>query len=243
MTVKDLPDNYPWFPDSGRYPMRDSGELAARLNSPVVFDRRGEVIYVDDMSHGIGRYTILTSGAGAGVRVVAASSVSSGYAIRLTGGSDNDEYANITKYLSVADLNKWGLEVAVSFIDAFANFRASLFYYTGAVAYHMGVILDDAANEIQIDEEGAGYTKIADLPASVLAGGLFHNIKIVGDMKTGYFDRLILNYVEYDLSAYQMETYGIPTIQSQMIQLNLMSNTGDNDECDIGRIIVTSGEP
>ena len=243
MIIKDLPDNYPWFPDSGRYPMRDSGELAARLNSPVVFDRRGEVIYVDDMSHGIGRYAILTSGAGAGARVVAASSLNSGYAIRLTGGSNLDEYANILKYLGVADVNKWGLEVAVSFIDAFASFRASLYYYTGATAYHMGVIIDDAADEILIDTEGAGYTKIADLPASVLAGGLFHNIKIVGNMETGYFERLIFNYVEYDLTAYQIETYNVPTIQSQMVQLQLTSNTGDNDECDIGRIIVTSSEP
>ena len=243
MTIKDLPDNYPWFPDSGRYPMGDSGELAARLNSAVVFDRRGEVIYVDNMSHGLAPYTVLTSGVGAGARVVTASSLVSGYAIRLTGGSNFDECANITKYLSVPDVNKWGLETAVSFIDAFASFRASLFYYTGAVAYHMGVIIDDDANEIQIDTEGVGYTKIADLPASVLAGDLYHNIKIVGDMRTGFYDRLIVNYVEYDLSEYQIETYGAPIVQSQAVQLQLTSDTGDNDECDIGRVIVTSGEP
>jgi len=243
MTIKDLPDNYPWFPDSGRYPMGDEGELAARLGSPVVFDRRGEVIYVDDMGMGLAPYTVLTSGVGAGVKVVSASSLVSGYAIRLTGGSNFDEYANITKYLSVADVNKWGLEVAVSFIDAYDSFRASLFYYTGANAYHMGVIIDDAANEIQIDTEGAGYTKIADLPASVLAGSLFHNIKIVGNMNTGYYERLIFNYTEYDLTEYQIETYGAAIIQSQCLQLQIQSNTGDNDKCDIGRVIVTSGEP
>jgi hypothetical protein len=242
-TIKDLPDNYPWFPDSGRYPMRDVGELAARLRSPVVFDRRGEVIFLDDMRYGLAPYTVLTSGAGAGAKVIASAVFSGPYAIRLTGGSDSDQYANLTKFLGIADINKWGLEVGVAFNDAFDSFRATLRYYTGSTLYSMSFNLDNANGDLEIDEEGAGYTKIADLPASLLQGGMFHNIKIVGDMSTGYFTRLIFNYTEYDISEYQIETAASATLESQVMQLQLTSNTGDNDTCDIGRVVVTSGEP
>jgi len=243
MTIKDLPDNYPWFPDSGRYPMGDEGELAARLGSPVVFDRRGEVIFADDMRHGLAPYTITTSGLGAGGKVVAAACFSGPYAIRLTGGSNLDQYATMTKFLSVADINNWGLEVGVAFNDAFSEFRGTLRYYDGANTLSMSFYVNDDDGELLIDQEGAGHEKIADLPGNILQAGMFHNIKIVGDMRTGYYKRLIFNYTEYDISAHQIETYATPVLQSQQIQLSLTSDAGDNDTCDIGRVIVTSGEP
>lgn len=243
MTLKDLPDNYPWFPDSGRYPMQDSGELAARLRSPNVFDRRGEVIFIDDMRYGLTPYTILTSGAGAGVKVVASAGLTGPYAIRLTGGSDDDMNASITKFLGVADINNWGLEVGVAFNDDFDTFRGTLRYHTGAALYSMSFQLDFANGDLEIDEEGAGYTTIASLPGKMTQGGMFHNIKIVGDMRTKYFKRLIFNYTEYDISEYLMETAASVNLESQMVQLALTSDSGDNDSCDIGRVIVTSGEP
>jgi len=54
--MPDAPDWYKYLPGSDRYILEDMGELAARLRSPITYDRRGEVLYFDMMEHGLAPY-------------------------------------------------------------------------------------------------------------------------------------------------------------------------------------------
>ncbi|GAG01299.1 unnamed protein product, partial [marine sediment metagenome] len=65
----DMPDDYKWLPGSTRFPLSDIGELAVRLGSLCSYDRRGEVIFIDDFGHGVNGYVLSHVGTGGKILV------------------------------------------------------------------------------------------------------------------------------------------------------------------------------
>ncbi len=241
--MPDLPDWSKYQPGSVRFALEDLGEHAVRLGSQVSFDRRGEVLWQDHIAYGLAPYETLTSGTGASVKVSSDYTLQSGYALKLTGGSDSDRNANVYKFFNLPDVTRWGAEVAFAFLTDYDVFRLFLRYYDGVKFYQASAYLDFTNGEIQIRVPTLGNIKIDDLENTYRQGGIFHTLKLVGDFETNKYVRLIYDNTEYDLSAYDLYYSSIPLEVCQYIFFSLVSRSGQNDYCHVGRCIITGNEP
>jgi len=243
MTVADLPDNYPWFPGSKRFVIADMAELAARLGSPVTYDRRGQVVWLDSGAFGLGPWVTTVDGTGAAVKVAVGALDASGYALELTAGSDAGASAQVFHRLGVLEAGRFGMEVAVSFVQAGNVCRFELLHYDGATESAARVQIDNLANELLIYGEGEGWVKIADLAGLGYQYGTYRSCKVVGDLETGYYVRLLFDDEEYDVSSHLLSAGPSAQAPTVEIQVNNLGRAGENDVLLVGRVILTVGEP
>lgn len=59
---RGMPDWGEYSPQEVVSKLLDNAELAARLGSPVLFDRRGTVIFMDDFNCGVNHWDTVTKG-------------------------------------------------------------------------------------------------------------------------------------------------------------------------------------
>ena len=74
-----------------------NAELAARLGSPDTFDRRGDVLWMDDFESGLKWRTSLL-GTGSLIDLTATMAASGGKCCRLVTGSANNDYAYLLRH-------------------------------------------------------------------------------------------------------------------------------------------------
>lgn len=240
--MPDLPDWYKYLGDSSRYPMGDMGELAARLGSPSIYERLGEVVWYDDFGKGTGPYWTTLSGTGASIKPRADNVYQSPFGLRLTGGSDASKSAQITRYFAPLDVGKWGFEVAVTFPTNFDVFKIGCYYFSADTTYFMILRFDQTNSIVTLNVQGTDPT-IYDMPQMWGSNGYYHNIKIVADFSTGYYVRLLVNNESYNISEYPIGESAIVSPPMQTFWMSINSRTGQNDYCQLDRTIITANEP
>jgi len=220
----------------------DLAELAARLSSINVFDRRGNVVWMDDFARGKGAWNAKTYGTSAAVVLETSHPLWPPYCVKLTGGSDSTRKAVLEKYLAGWGAGGLGLEVSVAFPTSFDKFEVTFWYQDGALSHYAVVGLSDTDDEIYYKDAATTSQKIDDLLIRQNAVPNYNNLKLVIDPDTNKYIRLILNSTEYDLSAYSFLDGALVTGPTIYVALSLVSRSGQNDHCLIDGIIVTQGE-
>jgi hypothetical protein len=238
-----MPDDYPWWPGGQRAVMPDMAELAARLGSPVLYDRRGQVIWFDHAQHGMAPWTSFGIGTGAATKVVNDVVYHGGFALELTAPSDNGSQRGIQRFFNTPEANKLGICVAVGFLADFDWFGIGLDYEASSYSYTLAAFLDLGDLAIYIADNLLGMVKVATLTTPVFADGRYEVIKIVGDFGTGKYVRLLYNDMEYDISAYTMDTGAGSATPDMKCELTLQGRAANLDQANIGLIVLTAGEP
>jgi len=240
--TKDMPDDYKWMPGSSRYVLEDMGELAVRLGSPSRFDRRGEIIWMDDFKSGTAGWWTYGSGTGYEVYVDNQITLQSPFCVVLTAGSDASQYAEIRKFFSAEVVGRAGIEFAVAFDTEFDFLYIELWegdgntHVKGKLAiYDTGGVInvydaDDVSHEI-----GSGFSYGEPTQQ-------YHLIKLVVDFYTGMYVRLVIDQNSYDLSDISLFTEDAADNPSHRVYLYLFGREGENDACRVGHAILTGNE-
>lgn len=207
-------------PDYGAYAakqtvgsMADNAELAARLGSIVTFDRKGDVIWLDDFESNIDKWETTVIGAGGGISLSAEQARSGALSCKMITGNLANNYAEIEKRLPYPTLSKHGFEISFrSFVDR--EFQWEMYVYKGLVGGWMSNTV--AALQMRYDYPNANLEintgtilvpvwTVIDTPFTLFTGEtLFHTFKMVADLDTEMAVRAVIDYKEYDLSAYPM---------------------------------------
>jgi len=243
MTIPDMPDNYPYLPQSTRFPLADMGELAARLGSMVTYDRRGEVIWMDDFGSGTSGWGHAGYGTGSGVKIVASPTGMGSYAMRLQAGSDGDMQAQLFRFFSPAYLGRAGVEAMLSFETDFDSFGLWLARFDGSEEHRGNIYLSMTGEQIEYVPKGTGRTRLGPLPDLVSGYGLYHNVKLVVDFGSDEYVRFLIDDQEYDMSGIPLWVADASDIPQHRINLVLYGRSGNNDVCYVDRVIITGNEP
>lgn len=175
----------------------DMAELAARLGSIVTYDRRGQVVFLEDFSRGLGSWVPHTSGTGAAVRHSAKQSFSPPYSCELVAGSDGDRYAEIQRYLPFPAEHKMGLEASFTLDPDTEYVRVILAWYDGTYLRAWQVNYDVADGELGCGGSDGQYETLdSDLDLRV-SDTQFHTIKLVADLENEEFTRVLCNPLTY----------------------------------------------
>lgn len=225
------------------YGLADMGELAARLGSLLVFDRRGDVVWVDDFNGALNKWIDWGTGAGNSQAISAELALIKDTSVKLIGGSTLTHFATIDKYLAYPVLSRFGFEFSWNLATAIDTFRI-LLRIRGAFGTYTSIIrYDHAAGTLSYYTHPITYVVWATPGALVTGGTLFNIWKLVVDMTTKKYVRFIHNDTEYDLSGLDPDHQVAPAPPSLQVEAQLVSRDGNNDYIYGGYAIVTQNEP
>jgi hypothetical protein len=199
--AQDMPDDWPWLPGSSRFPVGDLGELAARMGSPVTYDRRGEVVWFETVSHGASDFDEINMNAGATYKITPAKALRSGYSFLVAVSATPGTYGQIHHYETFQNSNSMGLE-EVFFIGAGTNYHALIVdYYNGTQHAMAMVTLDNVGNTIKY-KNSAGADVICYSNGATFNSLLRRkHLKMVIDCVTLTYKRILYNNLVIDLSG------------------------------------------
>ncbi len=225
------------------FPVTDLGELAARLGSIDRFDRRGDVIFMDDFADGLGKWVTGTAGTGAAADLSFSEVRNGMLSCRLLAGSDGTRQALIYRALSFPALSGMGLEVSFQ-IPPFTEEIQFLFsLYDGVNFNDFRVIWRDTDDDLQYrDSNGDHVTFQAGVDLSIWSS-LFHVMKMVVDADAKTYVRVILDDQEYSLAGIAAEQSANATLPMLRPRIQNHGRAGANDVVYLGDVIVTQNEP
>ena len=239
--IKDMPDNYPWLPNDARYPMPDVGEAAVRLGSPVIYDRRGSVIWMDDFSNGLASITAGASGNGTAKLTVDDTYIGP-YDIILTAGTTSAKNAWIWKYFTHASLEKLGLEIGVAYLDAHSSIVFNLCYFVADTALTARIMLDYANDKIKCFLGNSTYKDIATLDPFISSDKAFNLMKLVVDFEAREYIRFMYNNHVYDLSGIPIEIATNSYDEQMFFDFSVFGTGAAAQAVQVSHVIITAGE-
>ncbi|OGN97553.1 MAG: hypothetical protein A2Y89_06720 [Chloroflexi bacterium RBG_13_51_18] len=227
------------------YHMTDMGELAARLGSICTFDRRGDVVFLDDFESGLGSWQKIAGGTGSDA-VISADNARNGFlSCKMTTGSDGTKLIRLARYLPLPVYSAFGVEFSVA-ISPFAITG----YLTGDILVYDGVNVNkfmikyDLADQNLYMYDSAGAWVDMAMPYELQRYTyLFHTIKLVGDFSTDRWKRVIVDNFTVDLSGYAV--YTAASAGNPMMEVNIILHTDDdaNRYVYLDDFIITQNEP
>lgn len=221
----------------------DLGELAVRLGSPVTFDRRGDVIFLDEFENGLGHCQTLTSGAGGAVEMTTDETRYGGYAAKLIGGSDSSRWALLHYILPKPIFSGIGLETHFRVGDDVEYVSLRILVYDGTY-YHEGEIRHDQANNrweyLKADGTYVVFQTGAIIPS---AAHLFHPAKLVVDLENDEYIRALVTGEEEDLSGIPLRVVLSAVNPDLRARVMVTSTAGNNGWVYADSVIITQNEP
>lgn len=241
--MPDAPDFSQYQLSGSRDVLFDLAELGVRLGALSTYDRTGQVIFADGFDYGLGPYVVTGSGLGHSETLDASFPEATPYSAHLVAGSTLFCLADIYKVFSPPEVNRWGMELGVSLYTNFSQFRMELYRYDGVNEHRARVYLDEATTTIQVEDDAAGLVDLYNLGHSFIGSGEFNHLKLVADFDTDKYVSVLFNEHRLDASAYAITVTPNAALPGQIAKGRLIGVAAENDECSIGHMIITVGEP
>jgi len=221
--------------------IEDLGELAARLGSPVTFDRRGNVVFLEDFESGDERWQ--TEGdESADMGWSAERARNGGFCYKIETSKVSSANTGIHYKGSRPRLSSIGLEFSHGGGDDWNIMTARLRIYDGKYELNSWLRYHDATGVIDIYADGGFYIPIGTYkPPTTIRE--FYTIKLVADFKALKYKRLIANNQEIDLSSHTIYPVNNLTQQHMEIEIVVSSAATGIAHMHVDDIIVTQNEP
>jgi len=220
------------------------GELAVRLGSPSVFERRGSVIWFDDFRHGLGKWTPALSGAGSATALSNLDAKSGGFSALLTAGPVANRFASLAHYEAAFKMtDKVGVEVS------FQTQNANAGYYTlvvevldGTNGYKFAIECETATDYINRWTDEGGWTTVGNKKIDSDTHS-WTTLKLIVDLAAGEYLRLYVNGSEYSLLGLVGETWAQVSVPYVAVTFKVLSTGAASAAALLDNVIVTLNEP
>ena len=238
------------YPDWGKIkkgvgvsPLADLGELAARLGSINTFDRRGDTVWMDDFEHTLNKWEVVLFGTGAAGAVSNNAARNGEYSAALTTGTGADPTVYLIHHFFVPVPGKVGVEFSFSSGSWPSYVNLFLDLYDGVYHWSPNFRYNKVNSKLQVQDRTAGYVDVATSLVLKADSYHFHTAKLVVDMATGDYVRLLLNGVEYDISAYAMPRISDTSTPEATVAVVPEGNGTNSRIIYVDDVIITQNEP
>jgi hypothetical protein len=241
--AKGQPDFGQYAPTTTIAGLSDLGELAARLGSVVIFDRRGNVIAIDYFESGIEQW-FTTGQEGYSVEWSSAYAKTGGFSCKLTSPAVEGYFAAIWKYIACPVFSSLGLEASFSAETWCRYLDFTMEIYDGSYDNIAGIRFDSVTGKLQyLDSEG-NYQDVPGGAHDVFGiASAFDTLKFVADFTTGKYKRLIVSNHEFDLSAMSFRKTPLVETPIMVVSITQTSHGTSPGIAYIDDVIITQNEP
>ena len=220
-----------------------AAELAARLGSVDIFDRRGEVVFLDNFDSPTLKWE--TGGTVTNLEVVRSieSALHGDYSVKLTTGDETLDTARIKKYHYLPVLKRIGMEYSFALGSGLAAVISSFGFYTKTTYYTPNVWYDVTYDKLSLEDAIEGTVDIATGIVLRENDQTYHTWKVVVDLDTEKYVRILLNDEEHDVSDYSLpKTTGSYT-PHMFLYIYAINKTAGNHYIYVDNAIFTQNEP
>lgn len=242
-TPHGAPDWSKYRPTSVTFPVLDLAELAARLYSPNVFDRRGDVVFMDDFEQGLNKWWPITVGAGTVIELAHTPTKLGGYSVRLHPAAVGGAEAAIRLRHAYPASDRLSLECAFTVHPFMGAIQFSIRIYTQTRVVRGEILYNHAATTLSYFDAAGNWTVLNDDIELIVTTHMFHVIKIAIDKGTEHYIRCILDDTEYDLSAIAAYAADNVTNSYQWNEIRVIGTGDDETYSYIDCVITTQDEP
>jgi len=193
------PDWYNITPMIQVHASEDVNELAARLGTPDTWDRRGNVLFIDDFTQGLAKYDFLVVGAGSTYGLRCTVGLHSSVALWMDPDSGVNDAVQATINLPNPKSAVVGIEAAFNYTLANSAPGISINYCDGAYAYTFTLRIDCAGVDIAYYNEDGNYVNLEEDIVWPIYTSYFHIFKLVVDLSKYEYMRAIVDDRSYSL--------------------------------------------
>lgn len=225
------------------YQLSDLSELAARLGSIVTFDRRGDVVWLDNFEDNIDKWTISVGGVGAAAILSGDEARNGAKSAKLTTGNLIGNMTVIYRYFGLAAIDtRLGFEYSFICNDDVKIYTFTEVYREG-VLYTTSLLYDHSIPALQVQKTDGFYEDL--MPGLDLrSGDAWHTIKLVSDFsRTGEYIRVILDNNEPFVFGRPARVTATGNADHVRVALAGRTLTAANNDMYVDDVIVTQNEP
>jgi len=225
------------------YALQDVAELAARLGSIVTFDRRGDVIWIDDFEDNINKWALHYTGTGSSIALSTDTARNGAQAAKLIYGDAVGDVARITRYLPLPVLSKIGFEISFTAHATQGIVYLNIRLRTGEEEIEGAVRYRFAEDDYQYYDSTGAWRTFTTYPWIYPQIGLFHTWKLVIDPIGYRYVRLIVNNVVHDMSALPLRVVDSALSPQLRVRLQYENTATGNVAYYVDDAVVTQNEP
>lgn len=225
------------------YQLDDLGEHAGRVGSINTFDRRGDLIWFDDFENSINKWLVSAPDTGAAAAISTTRARNGSNSALLTAGSDGTLTTDILHRSPFTSLSRIGLEMSWSIDSVFDTLLMQVFARDGTNQLQPQIRYDKTNQVLEFFNNGSTFTSLATGLDLTALPTFFHTWKMVFDMASGEYVRVILDNTEFDLSGNPVLSAASALEPHLQLAVFLAGRAAQNDTMFIDDVILTQNEP
>jgi len=221
----------------------DMAELAARLGCPTIYDRPGNVVWMQSFESGLQGSFFSTAGAGSSGSLVSSRSIHGAFCIELDPGNVAGNYAEWRSLVYFFPVGKTGFEVSLSpdtdfeEIWLYALAYDSNYLYRSVITYYPATGNWDVYDEDGVDQTVLTGVKLQQGPTA------WHPFKLVIDTENEKYVRFQIDQHVVDLSSYGLNKTADTSLGQLVVGVTVFGDADTHAACCLDRFIVTQNEP
>jgi len=220
----------------------DVGELAARLYSPSVYERAGNVLFQDDFRFGLGRWLPSFAAGKRGMRIICTPIASGYYAMLLWVSDATSPIQHAYTYFADPVPSRCGFEVWISLQTAVKYVYLSMYHGNGTQRREYEVQYVHATGTLGYLSNVGGYVPFGAPGVLSASGYTYLATKLVVDIETGQYVRMHWGSYMYNLTgipAYSAAYSGYPLLS---LHIGVEATGGAWTAIAIDNVVVTQNE-
>lgn len=240
--MPDAPDFDKYLRNSKRHSVQDLGEVSVRLGSINTYDRRGEVLFLDDFRHGIEGWTVVKPSNGY-FRLSTDRSFLSPYCAKFNAVTSGSFQAGAYRSTGANLDGKLGVETCFVKLQYPHWYEIQQTYITPTTIYR-GRIRLDVSTQIASIYNSSGVYEPIDLDLSDFqTNDLIAFVKLVWDPTNGTYTRVMFNNQYLDLKDKSCRVIQSSGSSAGTYGFIMNANSAITMETYLLHVIVTANEP
>lgn len=237
------PDWYKYRRASVTHPLEDLAELAARLDSPHVFDRRGDVVLLDTFKNGRRPWQSPALGTGANVALSPNRFLSDGYSLAITCPSDHSFDIHVSRYTPYVPHGAIGIEIAFTLDLYTKSIKLDLDTNDGTTHVLTYLLYTYATNRLQYYPASGAAVDLDPLVDVARNSRIFNHLKLVVDPTTPAYVRAILNHQTFAMTGIPARATAETTTPNLLVNIEWIGTDSQTPTVYLDNVIVTQDEP
>ena len=216
-------------------------ELAARLGSPVAYERRGQVIFMETFDQGVDDWIWTTETGDSTIQLSAASKVHGGYSALMHRTRSTGGWNKLGRRFALGASTTVGLGVWFRMAGTPHRIRFNLLVDTQSDTFKGGLMIDIDAGLIYYKDSAGADQAFTVYPCYPTAEKHFHYIKFTLDFDAATYGYAIVNGSEVDLSAHSLET-GLTSMRQVLSTVEIYAEVGNDADVYVDSLVLTTME-